>query len=153
DDSGLGGSGGRNIYYKRSSDGGLSFTTPVKLNGDQRQPLDSVLAVDPAGGIHVAWAGLDNSGVEGLFYSTSSNGGQSFSAPINLAFGTGFAVLPAISADGNGHVLIAFLDLALARVLAARSDDGGASFGTATRVSAAGDMINTFPVSAALDSH
>ena len=155
DDVGFGGRGTPSVFYKRSSDGGRTFTAPLKINGDHVLSANSVFALDPAGRIHVAWIGFDGTFQAGAFYTMSSDGGQSFSTPINVAAAGHFPELLAIAVDGNGDVLLAYTDFSLQnpRVFAARSNNSGASFGGPEMVSQANDTTNTFPVSAALDSH
>jgi hypothetical protein len=97
-----------NAYYVQSRDNGRTFTAPVRINrqadtvtvGMERGPK---LALGKEGVIHVLWHGYYQKG-GGVWYSRSTDGGQTFTAERNLvkpAYGTDNAT---IAADATGNV-------------------------------------------------
>lgn len=71
----------RDIAFAKSTDGGRTFSPPVRVSHDNWQlngcPEDGpTLAIDKSGVIHIAWATLVNDGepIKALFYSKSVDG-------------------------------------------------------------------------------
>ena len=103
----------RDIAVARSTDGGKTFSAPVRVSADGWQiagcPDDGpALAVDETGVLHIAWptmvGGADRA-VKGIFYSYSADGGRTFAARRRIdEEGTG-AAHPQIAA-GAGRVAI-----------------------------------------------
>jgi hypothetical protein len=103
----------RDIAVARSSDGGKTFSAPVRVSEDGWQiagcPDDGpALAVDETGVLHIAWptmvGGADRA-VKGIFYSYSTDGGRTFAPRQRVDDeGTG-AAHPQIAA-GAGRVAV-----------------------------------------------
>src|SRR6185369_12543114 len=86
---------GSDILFVRSTNGGQTFSAPIRINDD---PLDSnkwhwmgALSVAPNGRIDVVWLDTRNAPNDTnsqLFYSFSLNGGQTWSAnvPVTNSF-------------------------------------------------------------------
>lgn len=73
------------IYYSRSTDGGLTFGPPIRVNddvGDTSQAQAS-LAVETGGRIHVVWEDM-RSGDADIYYSQSIDDGLTFGANIRI---------------------------------------------------------------------
>src|SRR5256712_819485 len=80
-----GNTGGDDIYFTKSSDGGRTWSTPLRVNDDignvaQAQPR---LALDPANNIYIAWTDT-RGGTNDIYFSKSINGGSSFSANVRV---------------------------------------------------------------------
>src|SRR2546426_12238158 len=77
-------SGSMDIMIAASTNGVQSWGTNVRVNdvttGDQRMP---VLAIDSAGTVHAAWID-DRTGNHHIFYSNSTNGGQTWSTSLRV---------------------------------------------------------------------
>jgi chitodextrinase len=76
---------GDDIYFTKSSDGGRTWSTPLRVNDDlgnaaQAQPR---LALDPANNIYIAWTDT-RGGTNDIYFSKSTNGGSSFSANVRV---------------------------------------------------------------------
>src|SRR3989442_4236706 len=76
-----GNTGGDDIYFTKSSDGGRTWSTPLRVNDDignvaQAQPR---LALDPANNIYIACTDTLR-GTNDIYFSKSINGGSKFSA-------------------------------------------------------------------------
>jgi len=92
-----------NVGIAASNDGGLTWHDyPVHLNPDISAKYDNQfvnVAVDKAGVVYVAYS--DNHGV---FYQSSVDHGQTFSAPIQVSQGTDTAVMPWLAAGDGGKI-------------------------------------------------
>jgi hypothetical protein len=81
----------RDIAVARSTDGGLTFSAPVRVSEDHWQidacPEDGPsLAVTPDGTVHVVWPTLIKPAEDrkGIFYSFSTDGGRAFAPRMRL---------------------------------------------------------------------
>jgi len=75
--------GDMDVYFARSTDGGTTWSPGARLNDDNttaRQWMPD-LALDPFGGIHVAWED-DRTGAHNIFYTNSTDGGTTWSPNI-----------------------------------------------------------------------
>jgi hypothetical protein len=103
---------GRGIYYTRSADGGQTWSPA-------RQVFDAAaagwlmagepqVAVDGQGLVHVAWLRRGRPGSaagEGVYYARSADGGQTWSAPFEVAAGAHAGSQVAAGAAGQVHVV------------------------------------------------
>lgn len=103
----------RDIAVARSTDGGRTFSEPVRVSEDHWQidgcPEDGPsLAVDAAGTVHVAWPTfVESSGRKGVFYSYSTDGGRSFAPRTRVDDAAGGAVAhPQLAASGSRAVVV-----------------------------------------------
>ncbi len=83
------------VMFARSTDGGLTWSAPVRINdpGPTSYHWFGTLAVAPNGRIDVVWYDTrsnPNNNFSELYYSSSSDGGLTWSAnhPVSLAFDT-----------------------------------------------------------------
>ena len=81
----------RDIVVAHSSDGGQSFSAPVKVHADNFDwntclHVGAPMAVDSKGVLHVAWY-TGKEGMAGIHYVTSSDQGKTFSSPIPILTG------------------------------------------------------------------
>jgi len=123
---------GSDVFYRRSTDGGATFSAPLKLNPPTTYAYESAFTIDPTGRIFVVWSGRGSvDPTPRIYFVKSTDGGATFStaAPVN---GTGgYAVLPNIAADRNGNLVVAWFDVSGAYVVGwSRSTNAGASFTT-----------------------
>ncbi|MEY4828288.1 MAG: hypothetical protein RLZZ562_84 [Planctomycetota bacterium] len=131
---------GQQVHYRRSTDGGASFST-VALLGTGTQPATGLRIAATATHVFVAWI----SGSVGLsqaraVVASSQNAGASFTAPVGVASSTQNQRELEIAASSD-DLVVAFLDDRLTSqfrgIYVARSGNGGLSFGTSLRLSAA----------------
>jgi len=129
-----------NIFFSRSTDGGVTFfPTPVNLSetiNPANPPFYSVpqIAVDNAGNISVVWEtddplGLGNINL-GILFSSSIDGGVTFSAPNMISTNPSGSIDPQIALDKNGNINVVWEDDIAGRsnISFSRSTDGGAHF-------------------------
>jgi hypothetical protein len=135
-----GGSHGGEIFFSRSTDGGRSFASPVNLSntpaGDGKGRLTRDfwhngsldLALSPDGSLYAAWTEYEGA----LWFSRSTDGGESFTAPLIIADGRQGdpARGPSLAAGAAGRVYLVWTvgDDPEADLRFTTSADGGRSF-------------------------
>ena len=109
--------GDMDIFFARSADGGTTWSPGVRLNDDTttaRQWMPD-FAVDPFGGIHVAWED-DRTGAHNIFYTNSTDGGTTWSPniPVTTASTPLTYTRPgdylAIESDPWGNICVVWTD-------------------------------------------
>ncbi len=109
--------GDMDVFFARSVDGGTTWSPGVRLNDDAataRQWMPD-LALDPFGGIHVAWED-DRTGAHNIFYTNSTDGGATWSPniPVTTASTALSYTRPgdylAIESDPWGNVCVVWTD-------------------------------------------
>src|SRR6185436_18218417 len=127
-----GASGNVNLFVSKSTDGGATWTTTtVDISKSPPQcpefscgwaylGAQMVMASDANGVLYILWnAGSTAAGPERVYFSKSTNGGNTWSAKVDVSTapqGTHHN-FPAIAATGNGDVRISWMD--------ARAANGG----------------------------
>ena len=92
-----------NLWFSRSTDGGGTFTEPLRVAGvpEAKPARGPSLAVDAAGTIYLAWAVGEDKSAD-IHLATSTDRGQSFSAPRAIVPSGGHADAPKLAVDGKG---------------------------------------------------
>jgi hypothetical protein len=133
-------SGKRDIFFKKSIDYGCTFRRTIDLNNQNGGSVDPQIAVSGSN-VYVTWehSPEDNGGV---FFTRSTDAGESFERITNIGNNTGFNGFPQIAVSGN-NVYLVWHD-ATHGILFTRSTDGGKSF---ERIKNVGDDtgFNGFP--------
>jgi phosphatidylethanolamine-binding protein (PEBP) family uncharacterized protein len=122
--------GHQTIFFSRSIDGGVTFSTPVNTSNDPSDSANPQIAVDATGTISVVW---ENDTINlGVFYAHSTDGGVSFSSPLPLTTNTSGSFGPQLAVDADGNICVVWEDdfSTLAHVSFSRSADKGATFST-----------------------
>ena len=125
-----------NILFSRSTDAGATFSAPFSLSSTKTFPSGPRIFVDSQNGIDVIWS--DNpSGIFNIFFSRSTDGGLTFSAPVNVsqASPSNAPASPQLAADSNGNIFVAWEDDGVLGILVSRSTNGGSSFSAPLTVS------------------
>jgi hypothetical protein len=129
---------GNNVFYTQSTDGGASYSSPVRLSTNGPLNLDSTLAVDALGNVYVAWvsSNINESIIFGnkLFFIKSTDRGHTFSQPVDIRQDV-FTRFPSLAADSKGDVLVGYNTSNSGTVgfLSVKgSTDGGATFSAPT---------------------
>lgn len=119
------------VFFKKSSDGGKTFSDTINLSNNSGSSFNPTIA-QSENNIYVVWQDdTGNTGNTSIFFQKSSDGGATFSDSINLSNDTGFAVNPQISNFGNSVYIIWQDDTAGPdEILYKRSIDNGSSFET-----------------------
>ncbi|UCH93135.1 MAG: exo-alpha-sialidase [Candidatus Aminicenantes bacterium] len=102
-------SGDWQIYFSRSTDNGVNWSQPVTIanindfDGESSIPI----AVDSAGNIYAAWYD-DEEGPTGeeIFFSRSTDNGNTWSQPVNISNNSEYSENPAIAVDNADGINI-----------------------------------------------
>ncbi len=141
-------SGNFDIFFSKSTDGGHTFAKPVNLSTDAQDSGYPQLAV-VNNNVYVTWTnGVTDKNYD-VFFSKSTDGGQTFSQPMNVSNNPGASGWPQIAVDGN--VYISWVDNTPGHfdVYIAKSTDNGNSFESPVDVNSDtyGSWYNTMSVS------
>ncbi|MFI5180209.1 MAG: PKD domain-containing protein [Thermoanaerobaculia bacterium] len=102
---------GEDVFYRRSLDGGVTWSAPLKLNSPASYGVDTVLAADAAGHVVAVWVGGALTDTTTFIYAArSSDGGATFSAPAVLTPTDQHAVYPAVSLDRSGNPMVVYVE-------------------------------------------
>ena len=115
--------GYRAVFFSRSTDGGLTFSSPQNISNDPNGSFEPQMALDSAGNIYVVWGGWSTNSA----YFTSSSDGSNFSTPTKITDNVNGAVSIAVGPDGC--VNLGWADASRYQsVDFNRTCDGGATF-------------------------
>ncbi len=109
------------IWFASSEDSGATFTPDQRLNiSENDYNTLPVVAVGPGGRIHVTWEAQGENG-EAIVYTTSDDGGHTFSPPISLVNSNdsperGRVGKPTLAITELGTVYLGWLDKQGARI-------------------------------------
>ena len=104
------------VWFSMSQDDGKTFSPNVRINTEQEMHHTlPTIALGPGGRLHVAWeAQARNPSRAFLYYATSDDSGQTFTAPQVIADNSdsarGNPGKPLLYIDASGHVTLAWLD-------------------------------------------
>ena len=123
------------IYYKNSTDGGISWGTDTRLTNDPGRSVYPSVAVSGLD-VHVAW--IDDHNVTSnfeIYYKHSTDGGVTWGADTRLTNDPAASVDPSISVSGSFvHVVWRDLRDMNNEIYYKRSTDGGVTWGADTRL-------------------
>ncbi|HKY06303.1 MAG TPA: sialidase family protein, partial [Blastocatellia bacterium] len=124
------------IMFTRSTDAGESFSEPVRVSSPDARATEANIAVDSLGNIHVVWVGASGDTLQ-AFYARSTDGGTTFSEPVNLSQVEGADIHKLVIATFNENVYVAYNNEAnnSRQVFLVKSKDSGLSFSDPVRVS------------------
>jgi len=128
-------SGSKEIYYKKSSNSGATWSTMKRLTWAcvGLETLD--LVADPSSCLQLIWL-ADSSGNSDLYYKRSKDGGDSWTAAERLTWTSGSGACPAITADPSGPLSVVWSDNTPGNweVYYKKSADGGLTWTSSTRL-------------------
>ena len=117
------------IFYKKSTDGGTSWTAVKTLTWNTGQSEDVAIATAGSSFVHIAWQD-DSPGNDEIFYKRSTDGGVNWDAVKRLTWNSGVSKYAKITAAPNGYVYITYQDNSIGNneIYVRKSSDGGASW-------------------------
>lgn len=136
-DDGRNGPGNYDIYFSRSTDGGLTFTQNVMVNdtvfGDTLNDTRPALSLSNEGDIYVSWS----KDFKWLYVSKSTDGGLSFSSDVLVNDMISSSWQNSIDVDSRGYIHVLWRDdrdVPNANIYYSRSTDSGLTFSPNIRV-------------------
>jgi len=124
------------IYYKRSEDGGPTWSAAKRLTWTSGDSYASSIAIDSHNGIHVVWYD-DTTGNNEIYYKTSADGGTTWSATKRITWTSGWSEGPAMAIDSDNTIHIVWDDYTQPgkyEILFKKSTDGGTTWSAAKRL-------------------
>jgi len=127
--------GNYEIYYKKSTNGGGSWSTNQRLTSTSGNSLFPVLTLNSSGHINLVWQD-DTPGNMEIYYTKSTNGGAAWSPSQRLTSTSGLSQSPAIAVNSAGHIHVAWEDDTPGNyeIYYMKSTNGGASWSAKQRL-------------------
>lgn len=98
--------GNREIYYKRSTDGGINWGADIRLTNNSASSEYPTLAVSGLT-VHVAWNDYRNGTIPNLYYKRSTNGGLSWGTDTRLSMkNSNYDLFPSLALNGSNVHLV-----------------------------------------------
>ncbi|MFA5012581.1 MAG: exo-alpha-sialidase [Ignavibacteria bacterium] len=148
----LNGSGRKEIYYKRSLEGGLIWEEEINLtNNPDIMTGDASIAISGSI-VHVVWNDYRDGNLE-IYYRSSTNAGSTWGAVTRLTNDPSTSLYPCISIFGSVvHVVWQDNRDGNLEIYCKRSTDGGISWGADTRLTnnTAGSVYSSIAVSSSV---
>lgn len=137
--------GNPEIYYKRSTDAGITWEADVRLTNNSAISAEASVAVSGSN-VHVVWTD-DRDGDYEIYYKSSTDGGLTWGADTRLTNHTAYSRMPSVAVSGSlVHVVWADrLDReSYDEVYYKCSTDGGITWGTDTRLTNNSDYFSSW---------
>lgn len=119
------------IYYKRSTDGGLNWGADTRLTNNAGFSYNPSLAVSGSN-VHLVWCDVRDGNYE-IYYKRSTDGGTSWAGDLRLTNDSTASFDPSVSVSGS-YVHVTWFDDGTDEIYHKRSTDGGINWGAATRL-------------------
>jgi hypothetical protein len=122
------------IFFARSTDGGLTFSEPENISESTGLSFDPQISSE-GNNVYVVWQDF-TPGNSDTFFARSTDGGLTFSDPENISENTGVTFGPQITSEGN-NVYVVWEDNTPGNLdtFFARSTDGGLTFNQPENIS------------------
>ncbi|HKQ85273.1 MAG TPA: sialidase family protein, partial [Candidatus Acidoferrales bacterium] len=132
------------IFFARSTNAGVSFSTPLNISSYASGASSPTMAVDSSGGIDVIWQGsVAGHNPYDLFFTRSTDAGASFSVAKDISNTPSGAFFDQIAVDPTGAIDVAwnsdcpspsFCSVVSSDVFFSQSKDGGATFSSPVQI-------------------
>jgi hypothetical protein len=119
--------GNREIYYKKSTNGGSTWITK-RLTLNSGSSILAAIAIDSNDHIHIVWRD-DTPGNLEIYYTTSTNGGTSWTTK-RLTYNSGESTRPSITIDSSNHIHVVWANWTPGdgEIYYKKSTDGGVTW-------------------------
>lgn len=107
--------GDSGVFFSRSTDGGDTWSTPTVVCDTNtikagKGPNRVTTATDPSGNISIAWSMNYTLTLDEIYFSRSTDGGTTWSDPINVSSAAGRSEWPVLEVDAAGYLYVAWED-------------------------------------------
>ena len=139
------------IYYKKSTDGGVHWTASQRLTWTSGWADCPDISTSYPGNLHVVWE--DNTpGNSEIYYRNSTDKGITWSTVTRLSWNVGDSYYPAIAVDSSGDLHVVWEDNTPGKraIYYKKSTDGGATWAASQRLT--WSSVETWTPSIAADS-
>jgi hypothetical protein len=128
--------GNYEILYKKSKDGGVTWTSRRRLTWTPSYSRWPVIAVDSLDNLHVVWYTATSGGDDEIYYKKSTDSGTTWPLGRRLTNTASPSRDPAIAVDASGIIHVVWSEGALGKkeIYYRKSTNGGASWTAAQRL-------------------
>jgi len=120
--------GDREIYYKRSTDCGVTWDDDKRLTFTSSTPRSMSICSDFLGILHLVWT-ENRVGNGEIYYKRSLDGGATWDDDVRLTYDNGISGSPAICADDLANIHLVWKGDTENKINYKRSSDQGTSWG------------------------
>jgi hypothetical protein len=96
-------------FYKKSTDGGASWTTSRRLSWTSGASRSPVIAVDYSDNLHLVWSD-DTPGNDEIYYKKSTDAGANWTSNRRLTWTSSYSWEPSLAVDSSGNVHVVWYD-------------------------------------------
>lgn len=125
--------GNFDIFFSRSADNGATFSAPKDISNGSGDAQNAQIRLDAKGNINVVWQDNTPSNFNpDVYFARSSDGGATFSNPLNVSNDAGSSANPFLAIDAGANINVAWEDGTPGNtdIFFGRSTDSGATFST-----------------------
>ena len=132
-------SGSSEIFHKKSSDGGATWTTSIRMTWTSGASQVPAIAVGSSGNLYVVWQD-DTPGNAEVYYKKSTDGGATWTSGKRLSFTPADSRDPAIAFDSSGNLHLVWWEdtRANSEIYYRKSTDEGATWTSGKKISLTG---------------
>jgi uncharacterized repeat protein (TIGR01451 family) len=122
------------ILFSKSTDGGTTWSSPANISNNGGFSFEPSITADGTN-LYVTWYD-DSSGNSEILFSKSTDGGTTWSSPVNISNNARFSERPSITADGT-NLYVTWHDgsFGFPEILFSKSTDGGATWSSPVNIS------------------
>ena len=144
--------GNSEIYYKRSTDGGLTWSDSQRLIWNSGNSSYPAIAIDSNNNLHVMWHDWTPGNWE-IYYKRSTDGGSTWNATKRITWTSSDSYDPEIAIDSNNNLHVVWYDSTPGNyeIYYKRSTDGGSTWGATKRLT--WNSSNSIHPAIAIDSN
>jgi len=120
------------ISYKRSTDGGATWSAAQRLSWTTGYSMELAIAIDSLKAVHVVWYEYTTEGDGDILYKKGADGGTNWGTTKWLVGSSGYSYDPAIASDPGDGIHVVWVDYD--DLYYAKSTDGGSGWTAAKRL-------------------
>ena len=133
--------GNYDIFVAKSTDNASTFGTPVNVSNNTGDSGYQQIALSE-NNLYVAWTDTISKSNYDILFAKSTDGGATFTTPVNISKNVGASGWPQVSVSGNIYVIWEDITTGSYDILISKSIDGGATFTIPVNISNTTDNSN-----------
>ena len=136
--------GNSQIYYRKSTNGGGTWTATQRLTWTSGTCLYPAIGIDSSDNLHLLWSD-STPGNDEIYYKKSTDGGATWMTGKRLTWTSGYSGYPSIAVDSSNNIHIVWFDDTAGNyeIYYKKSTDGGITWPISQRLTwTSGDSIS-----------